>query len=70
MMTLNSFLARLLTILRSPALIAMGENREATLPAWDDIEHILKIGGTAGASIGIVHHGKILARRSFGYQDV
>lgn len=48
----------------------MSESRGQMPPSWVDVETVLKVGGTAGASIGIIHHGEILTTRSFGFQDV
>ncbi|KAJ9604889.1 hypothetical protein H2200_010278 [Cladophialophora chaetospira] len=33
------------------------------------VQEICRISGTAGASIGIIHHGKVLLYENFGYRD-
>lgn len=34
------------------------------------IEELMRIGGTAGLSLGILHHGKSVYQANFGYRDV
>jgi len=38
--------------------------------AREKIETIRAIGGNAGMSIGVLHHGKVIHRAHFGYRDV
>jgi CubicO group peptidase (beta-lactamase class C family) len=44
--------------------------RDRVAALSDDAQKIMEIGGTAGLSLGILHHGEPIYHANFGFRDV